>query len=135
MPVTINGREEKTILLENLSGTLKSLEKTIKNLNDKNAKLTKLVVFLAIITAATGIAQLWFSYNSNKTISEQIIKYTQQSEEPQLSKKHTETDEQKTFTPPLSLLNKQENRETKMKTQKEEPKSKVSLHTNSSEKK
>ena len=57
MPVTINGREEKTILLENLSGTLKSLEKTIKNLNDKNAKLTKLVVFLAIITAATGIAQ------------------------------------------------------------------------------
>ena len=58
MPVTINGREEKTILLENLSGTLKSLEKTIKNLNDKNAKLTKLVVFLAIITAATGIAQL-----------------------------------------------------------------------------
>ena len=135
MPVTIGGREEKTILLEDLSGTLKSLEKTIKNLNDKNTKLTKWVVFLAIITAATGIAQLWFSYNSNKTISEQIIQNTPQAEEPQLSKEHTETDKQKTFAPPLSLLGKQEKQETKMKSQKIETKSKVFFQTNSSGKK
>jgi len=102
--------------------TIAHAEDTIKDLNAKNTKLTRWVIFLAIITAATGLAQLWFSYSSNKTISEKTTQYTQEPEEFLLPKEHNDRNEQKSFTPPLSPLKQQENQETKRKTQKKETK-------------
>ena len=59
MSEIINGRDPKTVLLEDLSGTLKSLEKTIKILNEKNSFLAKVVVVLACFSFFASCIQIY----------------------------------------------------------------------------
>ena len=60
MPIIINGKEEKAKLLEDLLATLKSLESTIKTLNEKNSFLVKVVVFLAGLSFIASCLQIYF---------------------------------------------------------------------------
>ena len=59
MSEIINGRDPKTVLLEDLSGTLKSLEKTIEVLNKKNSFLAKVVVALACLSFFASCIQIY----------------------------------------------------------------------------
>ncbi|MCK5230968.1 MAG: hypothetical protein KAR13_11915 [Desulfobulbaceae bacterium] len=121
MQVSINGREQKTKLLNDLLTTLKSLEKTIKTLNEKNSFLTKVVVLLAGLSFIASCLQIYYiKWPPSKAENHPKQEISSQKSIPELrnnpSKTHASKailEEPKNINLPEQKLNNKENFEKK----------------------
>lgn len=88
MTLSINGKEVKAKLLEDLLTTLKSLEGTIKEINRKNSVLTWVVIVLACLSVIASCIQIFFMiWPPSKIVIHPKQEIVSQKSMPELNKK------------------------------------------------